>query len=164
MFGTPTNRPRRGRPTGTHSVNRGTPSIFSERDRRDREPLIPSVRSSRFGGPSRSQIAPASPVSSTAETLRTGRAEIEGHEKHVWSKDDRHEVTSAGSLPKEVQQIIKNSGELARSNNNLSQMHTEQRSDFVAHPVVGHVDPASGFAFIATPSVCIAWNYQKVSP
>jgi len=34
--------------------------------------------------------------------------------------------------------------------------------DLVATPVSGSLDPGSGFAYVAIPSQCIAWNYQKV--
>lgn len=117
-----------------------------------RESLAPtsrvqSVFSENLAAPTpRSRLAvsriPASPTSTVAETIRTVR-EVDGFERVTWSKDARHEIYSAGGLPKEVQKLLK-------------------ASDLVDDIVQGHIDPVSGFAFVATPRECIAWNYQKV--
>jgi nuclear pore complex protein Nup133 len=117
-----------------------------------RESLAPSSRaqsvfSESLAAPTpRSRLAvsrvPPSPTPTIAETLRTVR-EVDGFERVTWSKDCWHEVYSAGGLPKEVQKLLK-------------------ASDFVDDIVGGHIDPVSGFAFVATPRECIAWNYQKV--
>lgn len=107
MFSSPAPRatPRksvfRGR-GDTASVSRGTPSIASASER---EPLTPSHRSSRLNALKRA----ASPTSTAGETARTARYE-EGGERVFLAKDQRGEIYSLGGLPREVQQIVKNSG------------------------------------------------------
>ncbi|ORY21434.1 Non-repetitive/WGA-negative nucleoporin C-terminal-domain-containing protein, partial [Naematelia encephala] len=119
------------------SVSRATPSIYSERDHL---PLTPSARSSRLTALRRD--VPPSPSSTAGDTTRIGKLEVDGYERATWRKDEMLEVASAGGLPKEVRQIIK-------------------ESDLVTTAVSGHVDISSGFAFVVTPSSCIAWNFQK---
>jgi nuclear pore complex protein Nup133 len=69
--------------------------------------------------------------------------EIDNFERITWSRDERHEIYSLGQLPKEVQAVVKH-------------------ADFVTSTVLGHVDPTSGYVFVATSRAVIAWNYQKV--
>ncbi|EIW66527.1 hypothetical protein TREMEDRAFT_74725 [Tremella mesenterica DSM 1558] len=139
MFNSPAPRhtPRRGGSLAPPSIRRGTPSVFSERDRDRDFPLTPSVRSSRLP-----PIRRVSPTSSAGDTIRTARHEVEQYEKVYWSKDATHAVSSAGPLPREVQQLVKG-------------------ADLVVRPLSGSIDPQSGFAFIASSSTCISWNYAK---
>ncbi|WWC66609.1 uncharacterized protein I206_100512 [Kwoniella pini CBS 10737] len=141
MFNSPSTRATPRKANSRASVARSrhqTPSIFAESASLSQAPT-PSIRSSRLAVVRRG----ASPTSSAGDTVRTTRVE-EGYEKDrvFWSKDERHLVSSLGPLPKEVASLVKN-------------------SDFVAHPIAGHVDPKSGFAMVASPSICIAWNYTK---
>ncbi|RXK40460.1 hypothetical protein M231_02293 [Tremella mesenterica] len=140
MFNSPAPRhtPRRGGSLAPPSIRRGTPSVFSERDRDRDFPLTPSVRSSRLP-----PIRRVSPTSSAGDTIRTARHEVEQYEKVYWSKDATHAVSSAGPLPREVQQLVKGA------------------EDLVVRPLSGSIDPQSGFAFIASSSTCISWNYAK---
>nr|XP_019048984.1 hypothetical protein I302_02764 [Kwoniella bestiolae CBS 10118]OCF27914.1 hypothetical protein I302_02764 [Kwoniella bestiolae CBS 10118] len=141
MFNSPSTRATPRKAASRASVARSrhqTPSIFAESASLSQAPT-PSVRSSRLAVVKRG----ASPTSSAGDTIRTTRPD-EGHEKDrvFWSRDERHLVSSLGSLPKEVASLIKG-------------------SDLVANPIAGHVDPKSGFAMVAGPYVCIAWNYTK---
>jgi len=52
-------------------------------------------------------------------------------------------VYSAGIVPRNVEAVLK-------------------KANLMDDVVSGHLDPVSGYAFVATPSNCIAWNYQKV--
>ncbi|WWC86014.1 uncharacterized protein L201_000885 [Kwoniella dendrophila CBS 6074] len=141
MFNSPSTRATPRKAASRASVARSrhqTPSIFAESASLSQAPT-PSARSSRLAVIKRG----TSPTSSAGDTVRTTRLE-EGHEKDrvYWSRDERHLVTSLGPLPKEVASLIKS-------------------SDLVANPIAGHVDPKSGFAMVASPSTCIAWNYAK---
>lgn len=79
-----------------------------------------------------------------------------------WSRDERFGVCAAGGLPREVQGIIRQSGVLVL----LVSWMVELIGgiDLGARPVMAYLDPVSGFAFVATPSECVAWNSQKVYP
>jgi nuclear pore complex protein Nup133 len=170
MFNSPAPRqtPRRGvnRPRDSVSLSRGTPSIFSDQqdaqslqpNRYPIAPLTPSIRGSRLAV---ARGLPPSPTSSAGETIRTARAETDSYERVIWAKNDRTVVSSAGGLPKEVQSIIKQSGEYTDHCVEFS-ADLVAGLDMMTTPVSGHLDTASGFAFITTSTACIAWNYQKV--
>ena len=68
-------------------------------------------------------------------------------------------VASAGIFPRDVTGVVKRSGQ---SYSERDGGIADEWADLVANPVSGNLDPVSGFAFVATPSTCIAWNYQKV--
>ncbi|KAK4686173.1 hypothetical protein P7C73_g3957, partial [Tremellales sp. Uapishka_1] len=100
-------------------------------------PATPSARSSRF------QVIRGSPTSSAGETVRTVRNEGPAeNERLYWGRDDRHAVASVGQLPTEVLRLVRG-------------------IDLITNSIVGQLDPHSGFAFVLTPEVCIAWNYSK---
>nr|XP_019002973.1 uncharacterized protein I203_04767 [Kwoniella mangroviensis CBS 8507]OCF66434.1 hypothetical protein I203_04767 [Kwoniella mangroviensis CBS 8507] len=141
MFSSPSTRatPRKAASRASLARSRHqTPSIFAESASLSQAPT-PSVRSSRLAVVKRG----ASPASSAGDTVRTTRQD-EGYERDrvSWSRDERHLVSSLGPLPKEVASLVKS-------------------SDLAANPIAGHVDSKSGFAMVASPSVCIAWNYTK---
>ncbi|WWD09172.1 hypothetical protein V865_007294 [Kwoniella europaea PYCC6329] len=141
MFNSPSTRATPRKATSRASLARSrhqTPSIFAESAPLSQAPT-PSVRSSRLAVVKRG----VSPTSSAGDTVHTTRQD-EGYDKDrvFWSRDERHLVSSLGPLPKEVASLVKG-------------------SDLVANPIAGHVDSKSGFAMVASPSVCIAWNYTK---
>ena len=35
-------------------------------------------------------------------------------------------------------------------------------ADLISSRVAGHVDIASGYAFVCTPTICVVWNFAKV--
>lgn len=139
MFNAPASRltPRRTplRPRESVAVSSRAGSIFSE----SFAPPTPSARSSRLA----ISRVPASPTSSAGETVRTVR-EVDGFERVTWAKDGRFEVYSSGLVPKSVEVVLK-------------------KANLLDDVVSGHLDPISGYAFVTTPTSCIAWNYQKVS-
>ncbi|KAL1411896.1 hypothetical protein Q8F55_002882 [Vanrija albida] len=136
MFNTPARAPRRGA-RGRESVARG--SLFSAEST-----PAPSLRPSRL----RSSESQLSPSRSEAESARTPRAERTATaddweaQRVFWSKDERHAVVAAGALPTEAAAVV-------------------AEADFIVAQVSASVDPASGFALVATPKAALAWNYAK---
>ena len=104
MFSSPA-RPIKGTPRRGVSRAPRTPSVLAERDR-EAIPPPSTARTNRLAHIRRD----ASPTTSVGETVRTTR-EVEGYDKVSWSRDDRRVVGSLGSLPKEVNGIIKSSGQ-----------------------------------------------------
>jgi nuclear pore complex protein Nup133 len=146
MFNTPTRAtPRRGL-RARDSVSRA--SLFSGSVAGDREP----ARSSRLGSVrERETASPASVAESAATTVQTSHTvraarqpttQEEWDTRSTWSRDERHSVNAAGALPFEVNELLAG-------------------ADFIVNSVSGHVDPVSGFALVASPSRCVAWNYAK---
>jgi hypothetical protein len=70
-------------------------------------------------------------------------------------------VWNAGGLPREVMAEFKKGGERFSRYNEIGIL-ISWLIDYADGSVVAHVDPTSGFAFVATPKRVFAWNYQKV--
>lgn len=129
MFSSPA-RPIKGTPRRGVSRAPRTPSVLAERDR-EAIPPPSTARTNRLAQIRRD----ASPTTSVRETVRTAR-EVEGYDKVSWSRDDRRVVGSLGSLPKEVNGIIKSLGQ--SSSSTLSVRDTDTcRWQFRAHTRCG---------------------------
>ena len=86
----------------------GITSTSASRHGLARGPLTPSLRSGRLNVLRRGG---GSPTSSAGETIRTLRVEGDGLDQAVWARDERLCVSSAGKLPREVQSIVKRTGQ-----------------------------------------------------
>jgi nuclear pore complex protein Nup133 len=164
MFSSPAPRatPRKSlyRPPGSASrAGTATPSLASERgdkrerERERREPATPRSRIVALRG--------ASPGASSigGESTRTLRHD-DAVDQMYWARDERCAVSSLGPLPREVQDVIRRSGRLLVG---LWWVQgADSDTDLVTSRISGHADIGSGYAFVATPTACVVWNYAKV--